>query len=267
MTNPPLLSYLSTTRIADLDRDATVCVQPIGAVEQHGPHLPVATDAVLAEYIAREAAARSSAPAWVLPTLSYGTSNEHLGWTGTVSLDTATLLAICRDVARSVRASGFTRLVFVNGHGGQTHLLSMVARDIRLETGLHVVNVMPGQLGHPDGVTVSDSEWGIHAGELETSMMLHVAPELVDMTVAVAGGYAAHEHFCASTLLTIEDGISPAWITDDISPVNGVIGDPRNATAELGKAIVEFQVAQLSEAFTEISTFSFPPAATALRGS
>lgn len=243
-----------------------MCVQPIGAVEQHGPHLPVATDSLLAEYIARHAATQSTAPAWVLPTLSYGTSNEHLGWTGTVSLDTTTLLAVCRDVARSVRASGFTRLVFVNGHGGQTHLLSMVAREIHIEFGLHVVNVMPGQLGEPDGVVVSDAEWGIHAGELETSMMLHVAPELVDMSAAVAGGHEAHELFDTSPLLTIENGISPAWITDDISPGNGVIGDARHASAEIGRAVIEFQVAQLAKAFAEISTFAFPPARSALRG-
>ena len=266
MTKRILLSHLSTTRIAELDHDATVCVQPIGAVEQHGPHLPVATDALLAEYVARGAAAQSTAPAWVLPSLSYGTSNEHLGWTGTVSLDTTTLLAVCRDVARSVRASGFTRLVFVNGHGGQTHLLSMVAREIRIEFGLHVVNVMPGQLGKPEGVLVSDAEWGIHAGELETSMMLHVAPDLVDMNVAVAGGRAAHDLFAASPLLTIEDGISPAWITDDISPVNGVIGDPRHASAEIGRAVVEFQIARLADAFAEISTFDFPSTPPALRG-
>ncbi|MGW5076369.1 creatininase family protein [Rhodococcus sp. NPDC004095] len=258
MTRVPLLAHLPTTRIDDLDRENAVVVQPIGAVEQHGPHLPVGTDALLAEYIAREGASRSTAPAWVLPTLSYGTSNEHLGWTGTVSLDTATLLAVGRDIARSVHASGFTRLVFVNGHGGQTHLLSMLARDIRVEFGLQVVNVMPGQLGVPEDVTVADAEWGIHAGELETSMMMHVAPDLVDLEAAVVGGMSAHELFTASTLLTIENGISPAWTTDDISPENGVIGDPRRSSAELGRAVVEHQIDRLADALTEISTFAFP---------
>lgn len=266
MTADAALGNLSTTRIDQLDRATTVCVQPIGAVEQHGPHLPVATDTIISEYIARQAAIRSSAPAWVLPTLAYGTSNEHLGWTGTVSLDTTTLMAVCRDVARSVHASGFTRLVFVNGHGGQSHLLSMLARDIRIEFGIHVVTVMPGQLGHPDGVTVSDAEWGIHAGELETSVMLHLAPDLVDMGAAVADGFAAHQLFAASPHLTIENGFSPAWTTDDIAPDTGVIGDPRNASAEIGRAIVEFQIERLADALAEISTFDFPHPSSAPRG-
>lgn len=279
----PLLAELSTTAVEALatgtssggiltdgnltSGDATsaspagsdvVVVQPIGAVEQHGPHLPVATDAILAEHLARQAAAATDAAAWVLPTLHYGTSGEHLGWPGTFSLSIPTLIATCRDLARSVRASGFTRLVLVNGHGGQLHILAAIARELRLEFGLQVMAIQPGMLGVPESVTVPDAEWGIHAGALETSMMLHVAPHLVTMDAAAPGGGPAHEMYRNSPLLTIENGVSPAWITDDVSPANGVVGDPTEATLELGQVVVQHQITRLAAAFEEFSTFSFP---------
>lgn len=258
----PLLADLSTTAISELAGDDVVVVQPIGAVEQHGPHLPVATDAILAEHLARHAAASSEAPAWVLPTLHYGTSGEHLGWPGTVSLSIPTLMATCRDLARSVRASGFTRLVLVNGHGGQLHILAAIARELRLEFGLHVMAIQPGMLGLPEAVTVPDAEWGIHAGALETSMMLHVAPGLVAVDALEPGGGPAHEMYRVSPLMTIENGVSPAWTTNDVSPHNGVIGDPRGSDPAIGRAVVEHQIARLAAAFIEFSTFVFPSTST-----
>lgn len=258
----PLLAELSTTAIDALAGDDVVVIQPIGAVEQHGPHLPVGTDAILAEHVACHAAAATDASAWVLPTLHYGTSGEHLGWPGTVSLSIPTLIATCRDLARSVHASGFTRLVLVNGHGGQLHILAAIARELRLEFGLHVMPIQPGMLGLPPGVTVADAEWGIHAGALETSMMLHVAPELVVTDALAPGGGPARDMYRNSPLMTIENGTSPAWVANDISPENGVIGDPRTADHALGRAVIDHQVGRLAAALAEFSTFDFPSPGT-----
>jgi creatinine amidohydrolase len=159
------LARLSTTDIAAIDKHDAVVVQPIGAIEQHGPHLPVMTDAFVAEQLAALAANTLGADAnvWLLPPLSYGKSTEHLGWAGTMSLSSETLLAVCRDVGRSVAASGFTRLAFVNGHGGNPSLLDVAARDIRTETGLLVFLVTTGRLGAPDGLTVPDAGFSIHS--------------------------------------------------------------------------------------------------------
>ena len=141
-----------------------VAIQPIGAVEQHGPHLPLVTDALIAEAVAAAAAGRCDGPGhWLLPTLSYGRSTEHLGRAGTIALSAPTLLAVCLDLGRSLAASGVRKLVFVNGHGGQPSLLDVVARDIRDQFGLGVFSVMLSRFGFPEGLTDPDP-FGIHGG-------------------------------------------------------------------------------------------------------
>jgi creatinine amidohydrolase len=255
-----LLAHLSTEAIAALDTTDAVIVQPIGAIEQHGAHLPVITDALVAERMSDLAI--SSLPegsnVWQLPTLSYGKSTEHLGRAGTVALSASTLIAVCLDLGRSLAASGFRKLVFVNGHGGPPGLLDMVSRDIRVESGLEVFPLMPGRLGLPDGVEAADPAWDLHGGQIETSVMLELAPDLVDMSVAVRDGDAAGAMYAGFRHLTLEGPVPTAWVTDDLSR-SGVIGDATLATAEIGAAVVAHQVHALAEALLEIRAFSFPP--------
>lgn len=255
MTDSALLAHLTTTDVRDLDPE-TIIVQPIGAVEQHGPHLPLFTDAFIAESLAVRAAARATASVCVLPTLSYGKSTEHLGWPGTMSLSTETLLAVCRDVGRSVAASGFSKLVFVNGHGGQPSLLDVVARDIRAETDLHVFSIMPARLGS-DGVDIPDASFGYHGGHTETSVMLALAPELVRMDRAEAGGAAVGERFGEFEHLTLEGSVPTAWLTRDVT-TNGVLGDPTTADRAIGSDLVEQWTGRLAASFDEIERFRFP---------
>ncbi len=252
------LDHLSTEDVAALDKKTTVIVQPIGAMEQHGPHLPVVTDALVAERLASAAAAAvsSETSVWTLPTLTYGKSTEHLGWAGTVSLSSKTLLDVCLDVGRSVAASGFTRLVFVNGHGGNPSLLDVAARDIRSETGLLVFPVTTGRLGHPETIDIPDHEYSIHGGHVETSVMLALAPELVKMERAVIGGKGLPDMFPASGELTLEGALPTAWLSGDLTK-NGVIGDPLSANASVGAQIVEHWTSRLSAVFREISQFEF----------
>lgn len=250
------LADLTTEDVRVLASSGAVAVQPIGAIEQHGAHLPLRTDAFLAEQAARAALRHLDDPRmWLLPTLAYGTSAEHLGWPGTISMSTSTMAAVCMDLATSLVASGCEKLVFVNGHGGQTHLLDVVARDMRVATGLQVFTVMPLRLGAPDGAALDD-EFAIHGGQDETSLMLHLAPELVRMDRAKRGGDATAEVFARLRTLTIEGGASPAWLTRDVSE-NGVIGDPTVATAELGQALHEHQVERLVTVLGEIGDFDF----------
>jgi creatinine amidohydrolase/Fe(II)-dependent formamide hydrolase-like protein len=252
---------MSTVDVAALPKDAGVVVQPIGAIEQHGPHLPVMTDAFVAERIALGAVGRlpDDAPVWVLPTLHYGKSTEHLGRAGTISLSTRTLLSVCEDVGRSVAASGFRRLVFVNGHGGNPSTLDTVARDIRVETGLMVFPVTTGRLGVPDDLDVPDAEFSIHGGHVETSLMLALDPTSVRMDRAEEGGRGVAELYADKRHLTLEGVVPSAWVTDDLS-ANGVIGDPVKATEEFGHRIVDAYETRLAEALLEIVGFEFPGA-------
>ena len=132
---------------------------------------------------------------WILPTLSYGRSVEHAGFVGTVTLSTDTLIAVCRDVGRSVAASGFHRLVFVNGHGGNVALLDVVARDIRVETGMMVFRIMASHFGLPELVECPDAQYAAHADYLETSVMLALDSSLVHIDLAEADGESAARLF------------------------------------------------------------------------
>jgi creatinine amidohydrolase/Fe(II)-dependent formamide hydrolase-like protein len=252
------LARLSALQLSELSKQAVI-VQPIGSMEQHGAHLPVATDAFIAESLVYGSVGllgESGPEVFILPTLHYGRSPEHVGFAGTVSLSTDTLLAICRDIGRCVAALGFRRLVFVNGHGGNVALLDVVARDIRVETGLMVFRLFPAQFGPPEGLEVPDADFAAHADFVETSVMLALDASLVRLDRAERGGEFASHLFATS------QGQAPvpmAWLTRDLS-TNGVIGDPRRANLEAGKRIVEYWQRRLAASYVEIAGFEFDTA-------
>jgi creatinine amidohydrolase/Fe(II)-dependent formamide hydrolase-like protein len=244
--------------IDQIDKHDALVVVPVGAVEQHGPHLPCITDALLAEAITARAIARTpvAVNVWTLPLVPFGKSTEHLGFPGTIALSTETLLALCRDIGRSVRASGFEKLAFLNGHGGQPQLLEVVSRDIRADTGLEVFPLFPYRLGLPPGVDIDSDEltWGLHGGQLETSLVLAVAPDLVDLDAAAPDGIDVRARFAGTELLSLEGDFPTAWLTRDLS-ANGTIGDPRRATATLGDAVLDHLADGVAQLFAEICTF------------
>lgn len=254
-----VLAHLTSPEIESIDKTDAVAVQPIGAVEQHGPHMPVITDALTAERLSDRAIAGlpDDSNLWLLPTLSYGRSVEHLGWPGTIALTTETLLAVCRDLGRSLAAFGFRKLAFINGHGGQPALLETVARDIRIETGLEVFSLMPQRLDLGDDLDLVEGTYDVHGGQHETSIVLSLAPELVHMDRAVHDGRAAAGLFDETEHLTLEGKLSTAWVTDDLS-TTGVLGDATAATRALGDALVARQVAALGRALLEVRAFAFP---------
>jgi creatinine amidohydrolase len=239
---------------------AALVVQPIASVEQHGPHLPCYTDSLVADRLTERAVAMTSrdVEVWTLPIIAYGKSNEHLGYPGTISLSAETLLGVCRDVGRSVARSGFRKLAFVNGHGGQPHLLEMVARDIREETGLQVFPLFPYRLGVPDGVVSSpeEVEFGIHGGELETSLVLALEAESVRTERLEPGDGRVGKLYGDLRYLSLESALPTAWLTRDLS-ANGVIGDPTNASAERGERALAHLAAGLAGVFAEICSFEF----------
>ena len=191
---PPerFLSYLTWTQIADLpDKANTVIVLPAGSTEQHGPHLPCAVDTIIAAGVMGHALARlpASVPAYALAPITYGKSDEHLHFPGTVTLDGATLLETVTQIGESVYRMGFRKLLIVNGHGGQPQVMEMAARELRLRHGDYVV--LPHftwRVPHVAGQFMTDREkrLSMHAGHAETAILMALAPHTVHMEHAVA---------------------------------------------------------------------------------
>src|SRR5699024_1185755 len=175
------LPRLTSTEIRDMEKEDALLILPVGATEQHGPHLPVYTDAILVESMINESFKHlDDENIWVLPTLSYGKSNEHNDRPGTFTLSFETLKSLLIDICLSAHKNGFRRIAFFNGHGGNLDTLKLIARDVRLETGMMIFIVHIGALDVPEKV-VSKEEMvlGIHAGDYETSLLMDECPSWV----------------------------------------------------------------------------------------
>jgi len=237
--------------------DRSVLVQPLGAVEQHGPHLPLNTDDVVATAVAEASAAeaqRQGLDVWLLPTLTYTKSNEHAWSSGTIWLSASTLLAVLDDVGRCIARTPARRLVFFNGHGGNSALLNVANREVRLAHGLMTFLAHPSVPADQGGASPpSEMGMGVHGGTDETSMMLHLRPDLVDMAQAER---RVPEHLAANRYVRFGGRVSFGWLSDDFGPA-GVIGDPTVASAELGKQLFEAAVTSFVESLHEIAAFEF----------
>lgn len=251
------LSELSWTQIRDLPKDQGVLVLPVGAIEQHGPHLPVQTDTLLVTEVLNLtlSALPEDVQAWALPAVSYGKSNEHTGFPGTFSLSAATLTAVLMDIAQGAAAAGFRRLAFINGHGGNMAVLDAAARDIRAATNLMTFCLHPHLYVEPPfAITDQERRLGFHAGELETSLVLALRPHLVDMSKAVT--HFANFPQSAPPLFFFGPAMA-AWLSRDWSGT-GVFGDATLGTADKGEAILEAATRRLAALITDISRFEIP---------
>ncbi len=244
---------LPAPRLAGLLNERSILVQPVGAIEQHGPHLPLSTDAVVPEAVAEAAVTRATAAgidAWLLPTLSVSKSDEHAWSPGTLWLSADTLLAVLRDLGRSIATTRAKKVVFLNGHGGNSALLQVANRELRRRHGLQPFTMPAGVQRAGDGRDGEPDEhgFGIHAGWSETSVMMHLAPHLVDAT---AFAPAVPRPLADFELIGFNARpVSFGWMSDDFD-ASGVIGDPTGATAEAGARLfaagVDFAVAALAE--------------------
>jgi len=240
----------------------TVAVLPLGAVEQHGPHLPVSTDYVMATEAAEAAvgavAAAGTASVVLLEGLAYTKSDEHAWSPGTIWLSWDTLMRVLVDIGRSLQTSGISRLLFVNGHGGNSALGQVANRELRRQFGLQTffahLSVPPDQGG--SSALESELGMGIHGGYGETSMMLHLRPELVRMELA---GRRVPEALAQYRHIGFGKPVSFGWLSDDFGP-DGYVGDATGATAEAGKARFEAGVATLVEVIEEAARFTVPHA-------
>jgi creatinine amidohydrolase len=252
----PRFVDLTAPQIAALPAE-TVAVLPLGAIEQHGPHLPVSTDYVTATEAAQaavETAAAESVPVVLLPGLAYTKSDEHHAFPGTIWLSWDTLMRTLVDIGRSLQTSGISRLLFVNGHGGNSALGQVACREIRRRFGLRTFFAHLSVPVDQGGTSSAAGElgMGIHGGHGETSLMLHLRPELVHMDLAVR---RVPEHLADYELIGFGKPVSFGWTSDDFGP-DGHIGDPTGATAEHGKAVFDAAVGRLAAVIAEAHRFA-----------
>ncbi len=234
----------------------TIAILPTAAIEQHGPHLPVGTDTMIAEGMLAEL--RRTVPEdldlRILPTQAVGKSNEHLDMPGTLTLTAQTALSAWTEIGLSVARAGVRKLVIVNSHGGNLDLVSILSRELRVQAKMLAIKCQWGGFGYPDGM-YSDQEnrFGIHGGDVETSLMLAFQPHTVDM--------AAAQDFRSTAETTAISPIGPVsygWISSDLNPA-GTVGEAHLASAEKGRETCAHQVKGFIDLLYKVKEMPLPP--------
>ncbi|WP_299146987.1 creatininase family protein [uncultured Tateyamaria sp.] len=217
--------------------DNTIAVLPLGATEQHGPHLPFGVDTTLTEAVLDRV--ETTASVLQLPTLTITKSDEHHRHVGTLSLGSTTLLAMLDDIAASVAHAKVQRLVFFNGHGGNTALLEVAARAARIDHNMICTGTSWFAFADQSMFDADAIAYDLHAGDLETSAMLAARPDLVDMSQA-QNFRTAMQHWEQAGYQTGLTGqpARPGWIIDDLNP-EGALGNAAGATAEKGAHLLD----------------------------
>ncbi|MDO8440684.1 MAG: creatininase family protein [Polaromonas sp.] len=264
MTSPTRHRYfwadLTSPDFTRLDAAATIAVLPVAAIEQHGPHLPLSVDTDLVNgVIAHCLPHLDGAPVLFLPTQTVGRSIEHVAFAGTLMLGAATLIQSWVDLGECIARTGIRKLVLLNSHGGQVGLLDVVARDLRARLGMLVYSVnwfnLPLLDAHGASVaerfSAHEHRFGVHAGEIETSMMLALQPGQVDM--AQAQDFHSTSEDRAQQFSLLGDGRSAklAWQMQDYN-AHGAAGNAAAATAEKGRALLGAAGRSLARVLVEI---------------
>jgi creatinine amidohydrolase len=231
-----------------------VALLPTGSTEQHGPHLPLDTDAFLAEAVCLEAGRRAPERILVLPPISYGLNLHHIDFPGTIHIEPEAFIAYCLCITKSLAYHGFGRILLVNGHGSNGPLVDLVARKTVLETRSLCAAVSYLALGMDAFREVQETPVVAHADEIETSLYLHLAPERVRLERAQAGNDVVGR-YVSSDSTTPYVRFSDYW---GRWTTIGVHGDPTAATAEKGAVVFESVVSRLIDLVDEWRAWPLP---------
>lgn len=264
----PYWSELTTQDFARIDKARAIAVLPLAATEQHGPHLSLSVDTDIVNGVVAaswgplqtlQANAESPLPVFFLPTQSVGLSPEHAAFAGTLTLKPETLIRLWTDIAESVKAAGFNKLVLLNAHGGHVGAMDVVARDLRARLGMLVYSVNWYQLpltnvqGEDLNSLFSPHEhrFGVHAGDVETSAMLALQPHRVRMELAQNFASSAEQRATNFPILGNGRSAKLAWQMQDYNPA-GAAGNAAAATAQKGQALIEAAGRSLAQLLLEI---------------
>lgn len=232
-----------TDEYAGIDPETTIAVLPVAAIEQHGPHLPVSTDTSIMQGMLETviAALPDDLDLRILPIQAVGKSNEHVRSPGTLTLSPLAAIQGWAELGASVARAGVRKIVFVNSHGGNEEIMGIVARELRVAFGMLAVKSSWMRFGVPPGLYTDDElRYGIHGGDVETSLMLYFRPDLVAMERAQDFRSAVVDAEAAFALLRHTGTHAFAWVAGDLNPA-GVVGEAARATAEKGRLTAEHQ--------------------------
>lgn len=246
---------MTSPELAELDPESTIALLPLAAVEQHGPHLPLGTDALIGQGIIRALpdGGADRPRLLILPLLSVGDSLEHRAFPGTLSIEAEPLIAAWLGIGRSVARAGLRKLVLFNSHGGQAPLLDIVALRLRVELQMLVVRCSYFALGTPDGLFAQDElAHGFHGGEVETSLMLHLHPALVRRDALQCFEGLPAQMARRSKVLGVESPVGIGWMSQDLHAA-GVCGRAARADAERGAKLVRHLAGQLATLVEELA--------------
>jgi creatinine amidohydrolase len=253
-----LWQELTTSDFDDLDAEKTIAVFPVAAIEQHGPHLPLATDALINAGIVRATLPQISDDivALIMPPFDYGSSGEHRDFGGTLAVEPELLLNLWLNIADDVARVGIRKIVILNSHGGQKSLVDLAALNLRMAHDMLAVRCNYFSFGSPEGL-FSNEEWaaGLHGGEIETSLMLHLHPELVRTDQLRDFESLAATLANKNRWLGAEKPIGFGWKAQDLNPA-GVAGNAANADARRGQAYLEHIARSLAELLAEVAATS-----------
>jgi len=264
---------LCTTDFATLDPARTVAILPVAATEQHGPHLPLSVDTDLLEGIL-SAAGQALGPGWpayLLPTQAVGLSPEHACFAGTLTLRPETLIHLWGDIGASVARAGVRKLLIFNSHGGHTGIMDVVGRELRSRHALLVYSASWFNLPLLDAqgrdlnacIPAQEHRYGIHAGQVETSMMLALRPHTVRMDRARDFPSTSQERAGRWPILGNGRSAKLAWQIQDYNPA-GVVGNAAAADAGLGQQLVQAAGRSLATLLRELCELPPPPQSAAL---
>ncbi len=258
MTRAVYWQGMTTRDFADPSVAEWIAVLPVAAIEQHGPHLPLSTDTVIAEGLVKRcvAALPADLPAVFLPAQAIGNSDEHVDHAGTLTLSWELAVKAWTRIGEGVHRAGLRKMVIVTSHGGNVQAMDLVTRELRLAFGMLAVATSWNRMGLPDGlISPQERSFGIHGGEAETAMMLALAPELVRMDQA-QNFLSAQQDFATTYKHLRAYGPSQfGWKAADLNP-QGVVGNAAEARAETGNSILDFQAAAFLNLLRDVHHFN-----------
>lgn len=251
--------HLSSPELVELASPDAIAILALGAIEQHGPHLPLSTDLDIVTGLLDRALddLETPQPVFVLPAMALGASDEHRDFAGTLSLSASQMSEALARIGGAVTAAGIRRLVLVNGHGGNIGWMGPAALDLRRRHGMLVVKASYMQFSAPqDLLGAEELRLGLHGGQAETAMMMHLHPARV-RSAKVAKFESVAERLPIDAVLGPEAEASWAWLAQDLN-LQGVVGRADLATASLGQRLVDFYGKKLAGVLRETARTALP---------